>query len=205
MATLKPCRIYYGSAPGRQIHGEDSQRGANYLGAMIGSIGVLGGGAPAEMGGFCPPRIPGPFLDFERQPPDYNPPPLINWNKWPKAVLLREKVENGEITKEEYYREIGNEAGNPMPNLKMRLDLGYLHNNVNTTSGVQEYIAALQKQEFIVTCGSFLNPQARDSDILLPVTNDFFEHNYYRDDIQGTGLANFMIYSPKKADPPGEA
>lgn len=205
MAMLKPCRIYYGSASGRQIHGEDSQRAINYLGAMIGCIGVPGGGTPSEMGGFCPPRIPGPFLNFDRQPPEYDLPVLLNWNKWPKAVLLREKVDNGEMSKEEYFREIGNDPGNPIPNLKMRLDLGYICNNANTSMGVREYLEALRKQEFVVVCSSFMNLQSRYADIVLPVTNDFFEHNYYRDDISGTGLANYMIYSPKKADPPGEA
>lgn len=205
MASLKPCRFYYGSAPGRQIYGEDSQRASNYLGAMIGCIGVPGGSTPSEMGGFCPPRIPGPFLDFKRQPPDYNPPPLINWNKWPKAVLLREKYDKGEITKEEYCREIGNTPDSPLPNLKMRLDLGYICNNPNTGMGVKEYLEALGKQEFIVICASFMNLQAKYADIILPITNDFFEHDYYRDDISTTGLANFVVYCPKKVDPPGEA
>jgi anaerobic dimethyl sulfoxide reductase subunit A len=172
---------------------------------MIGSIGVAGGGIPSEMGGTTAPQIPAPFLDFGRQPADYNPPILLNWNKWAAAVLLREKYDKGEITKEDFYRRIGNARDNPMPNLKMRLDLGYISNATNNIMNIKEHIEALKMQEFVVVCASFMHLTAQHADIILPIASAFFEHDHYRDEYQVTGLSNFIIYSPKKVEPLGEA
>jgi anaerobic dimethyl sulfoxide reductase subunit A len=172
---------------------------------MIGSVGVPGGGIPSEMGSTTAPRVMAPFLDFKRQPADYNPPILLNWNKWAAAVLLREKYDKKEITKDDFYRRIGNACDNPMPNLKMRLDLGYMSNSANNSINVREHIEALKKQEFVVVCASIMHLTAKYADIVLPIANPFFEQDHYRDEYQVTGLNNFIIFSPKKTEPFGEA
>jgi len=56
--------------------------------------------------------------------------------KWPEAIVLREKLDNGEMSVDEYNRIIGNPPGNPPPNIKMVIISGsnplMTHPDVNT-------------------------------------------------------------------------
>jgi len=52
--------------------------------------------------------VPKPFVDWQRAPATYQAPILLAHFKWPEAIVLREKLDNGEMSVDEYNRIIGN-------------------------------------------------------------------------------------------------
>ena len=119
-ARSKPVNLNVSLSLGRQYYGEDSSRASMYLQALTGNIGIPGGTAAAETGLFLgQPIISTPRIDWQREPGTYNPPVLLCMHKWPKAVDIRNKVDNGEISQEAYNNIIGNKEGNPCPNIQM--------------------------------------------------------------------------------------
>jgi len=90
---------------GRQFFGENGIRAAMYLQALTGNTISIGGTPSAESAGefgVHESAIPKPSIDWQRAPATYHSPVLLAHFKWPEAMFLREKLEKGEISAEEY-------------------------------------------------------------------------------------------------------
>ena len=215
-ARSKPVNLNTAWSLGRQFFGENGIRAAMYLQALTGNTMSPGGTASAETScefGQHEPTIPKPTVDWQKKPGTYQTPSLMAHFKWPEAVVLREKLDNGEISTAEYNRVIGNAPGNPAPNIKILIL--QTSNPVMTHPDVNTNIKALKKLEFSVVFSYHLdNPTARYADIILPQMHRAFEGR----DVNLRGVrspdlfsretpnlnGNFFVYKQKCVDPPGE-
>ncbi len=110
-ARSKPVNLNTAYTLGRQFYGENGIRAAMYLQALTGNTLTPGGTASAESGcefGQHELSLPKPSIDWQRARGTYKAPVLTLHFKWPEAIDMREKLDKGEITKDEYNRAIGN-------------------------------------------------------------------------------------------------
>jgi anaerobic dimethyl sulfoxide reductase subunit A len=210
-ARSKPVNLSVTFTMGRQFFGENPTRASMYLQALTGNTCIPGGTAAAETGVFRGRlTMPIPRVDWQRKPGTYTPPVLLLGYKWLKSIDLREKMEKGEISKEEYNGLIGNLASNPCPNLKMVILES--NNHPNSLPDINGNIRALKKLDFYVVFSHFAEmTAARYADILLPQMATAFEgrhcvsaasaKNLFR---PGIYLANYFIYCQKCIEPLGE-
>ena len=216
-ARSKPVNLNTAWSLGRQFYGENGIRAGIYLQALTGNTLTPGGTASAETAcefGQHSPSLPRPFVDWQRTQGTYEAPILMTHFKWPEAIVLREKLDKGEMNVDEYNRAIGNAPGNPPPNIKMIVlsstNPAMTHPDVNTN------IKALKKLDFLVVYSYHLdNPSARYADIILPQMHKAFEG---RDSWSGVGAGwrdffvsnlsnlngNYFVYRQKCVEPPGE-
>ena len=116
---------------------------------------------------------------------------------------MREKLDKGEISKEEYNNLIGNTAGNPSPNIQMVI-LEW-NNHLNSLPDINSTIRAMKKVDFIVVFSQYAElPTARYADILLPqiytpsraetAAGCPYEQDLFK---TGSNLANYFLYTPE--------
>jgi len=215
-ARSKPVNLNTAWSLGRQFYGENGIRAAMYLQALTGNTLSAGGTASAETAsefGLHEPTIRKPIVDWQRSLGTYEAPVLMTHFKWPEAVVLREKLDKGEMTEKEYNRIIGNAPGNPSPNIKMIILSST--NPIMTHPDVNTNIQAFKKLDFVVIFSYHLdNPTARYADIVLPQMHTAFEgrdvpfKSEFPKDLfpyEPTNLnGNYFMYKQKCVDPPGE-
>jgi anaerobic dimethyl sulfoxide reductase subunit A len=211
-ARSKPVNLNVSISLGRQFYGENPTRAAIYLQALSGNIGIPGGTAAARTGhrpGY--PAGTRPIVDWQRKASTYSPPVIMAAFKWPKAIDLREKLDRGEISREEYNHLIGRKAGDIPPNIQMLIIEG--NNHLNNLPDMNSTIRALKKIKSVVVFSQYLDmATARYADILLPQIYTWFEGrncsglNWVSNDLFrfGTGLANYFLYCQKCIEPVGE-
>ncbi|MGA7844548.1 MAG: molybdopterin-dependent oxidoreductase [Dehalococcoidales bacterium] len=216
-ARSKPVNLNTAWSLGRQFFGENGIRAGMYLQALTGNTMSPGATASSDSAGefgVHESSLPKPFVDWQRAPATYQAPILLAHFKWPEAIVLREKLDKGEMTVEEYNRIIGNPPGNPPPNIKIIIISG--SNPLMTHPDVNTNIKAFKKLGFIAVFSYHLdNPSARYADIVLPQMHKAFEG---RDSCFGTGggtrdsfvsmptnlNGNYFVYKQKCVDQPGE-
>lgn len=210
-ARSKPVNLNVSLSMGRQFYGENPTRAAMYLQALTGNTFIPGGTPAAETGlPLGRSTAPSPRVDWQRMPGTYDPPTLMAAFKWPKAIDIREKLDSGEISAEEYNNIIGNRAENPTPNIQMVFLDG--NNHVNSLPDINATIRAMKKVGSVVVSSQYADlPTARYADILLPQIHTAFEGRncqaiYFQQDLFRTGmnLANYFLYCQKCIDPVGE-
>jgi anaerobic selenocysteine-containing dehydrogenase len=157
--------------------------------------------------------LPKPVVDWQKAPATYQSPVLLAHFKWPEAIVLREKLDSGEMTVDEYNSAIGNTPGNPVPNVKM-LILSTT-NPIMTHPDVNTNIKAFKKLDFSVVFSYHLdNPSAKYADIVLPQMHAAFEGrdmsfqkerstDLFRKEMVNVN-GNYFVYNQKCVDPPGE-
>jgi anaerobic dimethyl sulfoxide reductase subunit A len=216
-ARSKPVNLHTAWSLGRQFFGENGIRAAMYLQALTGNTISIGGTPSAESAGefgVHESAIPKPSIDWQRALATYHSPVLLAHFKWPEAIVLREKLDKGEMSAEEYNRVIGNTPGNPSPNIKMLILSS--SNPLMTHPDVNTNIKAFKKLGFLAVFSYHLdNPSARYADIVLPQMHKAFEG---RDACYGVGggsndmfasvptnlSGNYFVYKQKCVDPPGD-
>jgi len=210
-ARSKPVNLNVPLSMGRQFYGENPTRAAMYLQALTGNTHIPGGTPAAETGlPLGSPAGPSPLVDFQRKPGTYTPPILKAAFKWPKAIDLRDKLDRGEISTEEYNNLIGNRADNPSPNIQMVIMDGV--NHLNSLPDINTTIRAMHKVDFVVVASQYTEtPTARYADILLPQIHTAFEGRNcsaiygWRDLFRsGQTPGNYFLYCQKCIDPIGE-
>jgi len=120
-ARSKPVNLNTAWSLGRQFYGQNGIRAAMYLQALTGNTLSPGATASAESAGEFgehEPSLPKPIVDWQRTNGTYRAPVLLAHFKWPEAIVLREKLDKGEMSVEEYNRIIGNTPGNPLQILR---------------------------------------------------------------------------------------
>ncbi len=211
-ARSKPVNLNVAASIGRQFYGENPARASMYLQALTGNTCIPGGTAAAETAmSQGRPTLPKPVVDWQRKPGTYNPPVVICAYKWAKAIDMRERLDKGEISKEQYNNAIGNVAGNEPPNIQMLILQS--NNHLNSLPDINSNIRAMEKVDFVVVSSHYAEmPTARYADILLPQIASAFEgreSNWYvlgLLDLFHTGhnRGNYFLYCQKCVDPPGE-
>jgi anaerobic dimethyl sulfoxide reductase subunit A len=215
-ARSKPVNLNTAWSLGRQFFGENGIRAAMYLQALTGNTLTPGATASAETScefGQHELSLPKPTVDWQKKPGTYQAPALLAHFKWPEAIVLREKLDKGEMTVDEYNRIIGNAPGNPPPNIKMLILQS--SNPIMTHPDVNTNIKAFKKLDFSVVFSYHLdNPTAKYADIILPQMHRAFEGR----DLHPRGMrspdmfsletanmnGNYFVFKEKCVDPPGE-
>ncbi|MFC2066981.1 molybdopterin-dependent oxidoreductase [Chloroflexota bacterium] len=210
-ARSKPVNLNVSLSVGRQFYGENPTRAAMYLQALSGNIGIPGGTAAVKTGHKPGVRVgPKPAVDWGRGTAVYSPPVAMAAFKWGKAVDLREKLDAGQIEKEEYNNLIGRVAGAPDLNIQMLVFEG--NNHLNNLPDMNATIRGMKKVEFVVAFSQYADmPTARYADILLPQIYTWYEGRncsglWGESDLfrSGTGVANYFLYCQKCIEPVGE-
>jgi len=207
-ARSQPVNLNVSLGMGRQFFGENPTRAAMYLQALSGNTLLSGGTAGVETGfRLGQPVGPTPVVDWEREPGRYEAPVLLAAYKWPKAVNLHAKLEDGSLSQEEYNSVIGNAAGNPPPNIRMVILEG--NNHLNSLPDINATIEAMKRLRFTLVFSQYADlPSARFADLLLPQIHTAFEGrnchgvpgmaDLFR---PGINLANFFLYCQKCVEP----
>ncbi|MFH1381620.1 MAG: molybdopterin-dependent oxidoreductase [Chloroflexota bacterium] len=215
-ARSKPCFFTLHRSATRQTYGDNAGRASIYLQAMTGNLGVSGGGPGCDViyGGHA--QIPIPTIDWKSTSPPF-PSQIILWKRaWMDAILLREKLEKGEIDEDRYRRTCGIAPDWPLPNIKMAwLQSQISHKYVSAiwyrsgrvslgNQDMNKVFRALKKLDFVVGATYFMtNFTALFADIILPVADPFFEDA--RGYIGRAGVSNLFLCGFKAVEPPGEA
>ncbi|MCL1847961.1 MAG: molybdopterin-dependent oxidoreductase [Coriobacteriia bacterium] len=208
-----PCYFITNWSVGRTIQGENLGRTGIYLQALTGNIGVAGGhfnGGGGGVASYFPHPAVAPLL--QKGMPSHMAPPIMAFRGWEDAVLLKDQLDSGEMSEEEYRGRIGCAAGLPLPNIHMVLNQSGQDNGAHDSN---KHFAALKKVDFVVALVSFMDrPEARYADLVLPVADRILEdHNCFPDTfgyttptLFATGtFSNYFLKKHKVIDPPGEA
>ncbi len=207
-ARMKPTWLWVGWGPPRKSRGENTVRAAGALQAIMGNWGVAGGSVPFKMG---TPQKPARMLPYGELP-KVRVPKMYRSHKWAQMVLLKEKVDSGELSEAEYKRMIGWRAPNnlPLPNPKILMGGGtWLHNTrtvINAADSSNDHIKAADKMELVVWVHSHMSPALWIADVIFPVADQCLEDRR----IWGGGSPGYggfvnMTYVPGVVEPPGEA
>jgi anaerobic dimethyl sulfoxide reductase subunit A len=208
-ARMKPTWIWgVNWGVSRKSRGENTVRAAAALQAIMGNWGVAGGSVPFKMGTTPKPARMLPYGEL----PKVKVPKMYRSHRWAQMVLLKEKVDSGELSEQEYKSIIGWRAPNdlPLPTPKMLMGGGtWLHNTrtvINSADSSNDHIKAAQKMDFVVWIHSHMSPALWISDVILPVADQCLEDRR----IGGGGSPGYggfvnMTYVSGVVEPPGEA
>jgi anaerobic dimethyl sulfoxide reductase subunit A len=129
--------------------------------------------------------------------------------KWPKAIDLREKLDRGDMTKEEFNSLIGNKADNPVPNIQ--LVILESNDHVNNLPSMNQTLRAMKRVAFTLVFAQYADaPAARYADILLPQIYSAYEGrnggcgSHWPLFTTTLNLGSHFVYRQKCVDPPGE-
>jgi len=209
-AKSKPVNLNVSLSMGRQFFGENPARASMYLQALTGNTFIPGGTAAVETGLWWG-RLGGslPWVDWQQERRTYRAPVLMAMYKWPKAVDLREKLDRGEISKEEFNGLIGNKADNPAPNIQ--LVILESNDHVNNLPSMNQTLRAMKKVAFTLVFAQYADaPAARYADILLPQIYSAYEGRnggcglHWPLFTTTLNLGSHFVYRQKCVDPPGE-
>jgi len=206
VGRVKPSWLYSHWGVSRKSRGEQTVRAFVALQAMMGYWGVPGAGPPIHMGPYraIPWRIPwGPSGE-------YTAPTMYRSHYWAQAVLLLDKVKEGELTAEQYMRMVGYRAD---PSLLKDFNPKMLFwgggnkphasdHLVTACDASKAQVEAMERMEFVVTMHSRITPTASYADIILPARDWMWEEkNITQSQYGGFESIN---YCPGVVEPPGE-
>ncbi len=206
-ATSGPVHLQFHYSAAKRHLGDYAAAASMILQAMVGSICGPGGCETGSILG-TPKRIPVPFADFQKAPPDFWPKPSFCTHKFGEAVLMREKYDNGEITEKEFQNAVGCMPDAALPNIHL---LVLDNNQLNNHQDVNKRLEAVQKMDFVFGFQWHFNHlSAQYMDIVLPAPNHIFEStdvflNGQQRFMSGAcGMRNYFLYCRKAVDGPGE-
>jgi anaerobic dimethyl sulfoxide reductase subunit A len=203
-AKSKPTMLLFGWAACRSMS-TNLSRAVVFLQALTGNLTEAGGGPPF-WGGYSKNENagPSPTASFTRKSPMKIPVLFNGPCKWADAAILREKVDSGDLTRQEYNQIIGNKRDNEaIPNIKM-LAVGTSAPSIIYALDANKHIRAFNKMYFTFGFAyDTKNTEYRYMDIVLPaVEKPIEDHN----GIQASrGLANHFMYCKPSINPLGEA
>jgi anaerobic dimethyl sulfoxide reductase subunit A len=180
---------------------------------MLGSFGTPGAGPIMRIGPTRP--IPvgmgGSWIGLNRKPGGYQVPTLYRGHSWAEAVLLLDRVRNGQLGEKDYMRMVGWKADASYLedfNPKLVFAFGGRHPQASDfistcCDSSNSQVKALQKMDFVVTTHSVMNSSTRYADVILPVRDAMWEEKYVLKSEYG-GFES-INYCPEVVKPPAEA
>ncbi|MFC2025199.1 molybdopterin-dependent oxidoreductase [Chloroflexota bacterium] len=215
-AKSKPCYFKVHRSATRQLYAENVGRAAIYLQAMTGNLGVSGGSPGCHIGYGNNMILPVPSIDWKSAKPSFPSEPILWKRAWMDSILLREKLEKGEIDEDEYRRTCGIAQSWPLPNIRMVWLAGYAtrkyerkfpHRSGRPSLGnpdLNKVFQALRKVDFVVgPAYNMTNFSTLLADIVLPLADPFFEEP--RGYVGRGAASNYFVCGFKAVEPPGEA
>ncbi|TAK34166.1 MAG: hypothetical protein EPO21_10535 [Chloroflexota bacterium] len=208
-ARSKPTWLYKHWAVSRKSRGENAVRGAATLQAMLGYFGVPGGMMPHFLGSWPMPSIMQPMGDT---PTAYQVPKICRSHVWAQAVLLLDKVRNGEMSREQWRAMVGY-RGDPELPIPEEFHPKILwwggspramasNHLVTGCDSIEDQIRALQRMDFVLSMHTAMTPTVRHADLILPALDPMWE----RPQIFRTENGGFSMITcgPGLVAPPGE-
>ena len=193
----------------RKLYGETAARLGIIIPVMTGNYGQPG--TCSGGGSFLFPyhTLPIPTVDWKQAPPINMPPITMHCRKMADAILLRDDLEAGRMSEDEYRRHIGAPPEAPLVNPHV-LSIGGLGPGLgastNGLSDINKQLRALERLDFIFSVTSMLHHhQNLMADILLPAAEPFFETATGFRPFAQNYLSNYFLCCFKSVDPPGEA
>lgn len=200
IATAKPCAVTQGWGPQRHSNGENQSRAPMLLAAMIGQIGISGGGtgereSSANLGMASFPTLENPVR------------PVIPFYRWTDAILSGKGWGYKDGVRDNADRNGNANVTNEVTlgsNIKFMWLYGSnalvnQHGDINRTL---EILADEKACEMIVCIDNHMTVSARYSDILLPDAVTAEQVDLAQ---QGSsGNLGYAIFTDKAVDPPGE-
>ena len=192
----------------KRHYGDYANSAAILLQAITGNLAIPGGcqtGSCLVTAGHMP-SAPDGFAEFQKAPPEHFPKPVMVLNKLAEAVLLRDDLESGKITEQDYRHAIGCPDGSPTPNIQF---VFFGNNWLNTLHDTNKRLKAAEKLHF--TCGYGWrkgSPTVEYLDIVLPApifqfeSTDPYHLNMQRFRMGPGGMNNYMFYTTKSVNPP---
>jgi anaerobic dimethyl sulfoxide reductase subunit A len=199
-AKSKPCCLIVNWGACRATLTENLAWAGIILQAMTGNIGQAGAWTAAGRGMSNGPDggkslpIPGvsPYVPNKA----YASPALLHSQKDADAILLREKLDKGEITKDEYHEVIGNARDNPSPNIRVQQLAMY---SLNALPGLSKRVEAFKKIDLVFVHTTRPDePSARVSDVIFPRAENMEDDPLFIPNFNG------FVYDDKFLAPPGE-
>ncbi len=202
----KPAMLIINYGPGRGTHTEGYSWGGYILQAMMGNIGIPGGFLSADGSG----RGPAAFMTYplpnlaaqtgrkRAKTPVYS---SLAPQGWFNAVRLRDQLDSGQMTKQDYHNAIGSAIDAPTPNIHMWYSTHWclqMYENVNNIDAV------IKKLDFMVSYRVAMNDSHnRVADLILPMTEEMERPSEYGSG-SFTAINNGFVYCAKIVNAPGE-
>lgn len=214
-AKNSPCYFRSVWAVGRTLNGENPSRTSAYLAVICGNVGkygTIGGSNEIQI----KPHVPEPNCpNLGTVHGEHHGKMLLEAEQWHNAVLLREKVDAGEMTIDEYKGMIGCPLGEPAPDIHMIFMCQSPRNFTVNYQDANARILATKKTDYVVWFGfDWHNTTSWYCDIVCPVVHQFFEDGasiqnmllggYSFNQGFGQGFNNYFTGIGKIIDPPGE-
>lgn len=179
VASVRPSWLYCHWGVLRKSHGEQTIRSFSGLQALLGYWGTPGAGPALHLG----PTRPIPYQASWGPPGHYRVPKMYRSHYWAQAVLLIDKVRNGELSERDYMRMIGWRAAPSLVkefNPKILLWGGgqgpHASDHLVTACESPNFqIEAINRMEFIATTHSIMTPTVSYADIILPAQDWMWE------------------------------
>ncbi len=211
VATTRPAWLWCHWGVNRKSHSEQTVRAFAALQAILGYWGTPGAGPPLQLGPRRDVPVRGiPFNVSGIPPGGYKIPRMYRSHYWAQAVLLLDKVRNGELSEKDYMRMVGWRADPSLlkdfnPKMLFEGSGNKPHDSdflVTATDSPNYQIKALEKMEFIVAMHSMMTPTVKYADIILPAQDWMWEEK----NITKSGYGGFesINYCPGVVEPPGE-
>ena len=206
VATRRPAWLWCHWGVSRKSRGEQTVGAFAALQALLGYWGTPGAGPTLTIG----PVRPVSWLEPLGPTGDYHVPMLYRSSYWAHAVLLLDKVRNGELSREDYMRMVGWRADpSILKDFNPRLLFwGNYHPHASdylvTAADSPNYqVAAIEKMEFVVIMHSIMTASARYADLILPNRDWMWEEKNITK-CPSYGGFECINYCPGVIDPPGE-
>lgn len=197
IAVTKPCAITQGWGPQRHSNGENQARAPMLLAAMIGQIGISGGGTGEREGWASLPMAAFPVLENPVRP-------VLPVYRWTEAIM------NGKgMGVQQGIRDSKNVNGNANVdhNVTLDSDIKFIwlygsnclinqHGDINRTIDI---LSDDSKCEMIVCIDNHMTVSARYSDILLPDTTTSEQVDLAAQ--QSAGNLGYAIFTDKAIEP----
>jgi anaerobic dimethyl sulfoxide reductase subunit A len=200
VAKSKPCLFVTGAGPGRMNQGYDFAWAGMAVSALTGNIGIAGtnvcqGSNRAMTGSTISKPNPGAF--YGQKAGKFKTPTCYHAAAFMDAVLLREKIDTGEMAEDEYRQKVGAAKDDPISNMKMMFSRSRY--STETLCDMNKQVEMIKKMEFVVARVSEMSPTALTADVILPWAEDGPEQMMgYKSILAG------MMLSTKSVAWPGE-
>jgi anaerobic dimethyl sulfoxide reductase subunit A len=212
VGTKKPAWLWAHWSISRKSDGEQTVGAFIALQAMMGSWGRPGAGPPLHPGPCRPLPVNELLYGTSWGPPgQYKVPKLYRSHYWAEAVLLLDKVRNGELSDTDYMRMVGWRASPAL--LKdfhpkcIFWGGGYKPHATNSVvsccNSSSNQVKAMQKADFVCHMQSVMNPTAQYADVILPARDWMWEEKGLAGSAAYGGF-EAVNYSAGVVDPPGE-